>query len=122
MSSLSRWGLNSARMLAFWGAAILLGRVLLCATMRAGQGLSCLHFALDGCRTHEVVPISLVQMDCLCGNALELRDARGVPVMAMSTQVGGLMVQRMPHLSMPLSPNWTLTGQCCMHAYRRMML
>lgn len=39
------------------------------------------------CRTHEVVEISLAQMDSLCGNALELRDVRGVPIMAMSTQV-----------------------------------
>ncbi|GIL62309.1 hypothetical protein Vafri_16587 [Volvox africanus] len=37
-------------------------------------------------RTHEVVEISLAQMDALCGNALELEDARGLPVMAMSTQ------------------------------------
>ncbi|KAF5835837.1 Amidinotransferase-domain-containing protein [Dunaliella salina] len=37
-------------------------------------------------RTHEVVEISLEQMDSLCGNALELQDVRGVPVMAMSTQ------------------------------------
>ncbi len=40
-------------------------------------------------RTHEVVEISLAQMDALCGNALELQDGRGLPVMAMSTQVGG---------------------------------
>lgn len=39
-------------------------------------------------RTHEVVEISLAQMDALCGNALELQDGRGLPVMAMSTQVG----------------------------------
>ena len=38
-------------------------------------------------RTHEVVQISLKQMDSLCGNALELEDGRGLPVMAMSTQV-----------------------------------
>ncbi|KXZ48175.1 hypothetical protein GPECTOR_30g271 [Gonium pectorale] len=37
-------------------------------------------------RTHEVVEISLAQMDSLCGNALELEDGRGLPVMAMSTQ------------------------------------
>ncbi|GLC77786.1 hypothetical protein PLESTB_000956200 [Pleodorina starrii] len=37
-------------------------------------------------RTHEVVEISLAQMDALCGNALELEDGRGLPVMAMSTQ------------------------------------
>lgn len=37
-------------------------------------------------RTHEVVEISLAQMDALCGNALELQDGRGLPVMAMSTQ------------------------------------
>lgn len=36
--------------------------------------------------THEVVQISLQQMDSLCGNALELEDGRGLPVMAMSTQ------------------------------------
>lgn len=38
-------------------------------------------------KTHEVVDISLAQMDALCGNALELEDGRGLPVMAMSTQV-----------------------------------
>ena len=38
------------------------------------------------CKTHEVVEISLHQMDSLCGNALELEDGRGLPVMAMSTQ------------------------------------
>ncbi|KAG2438611.1 hypothetical protein HXX76_005160 [Chlamydomonas incerta] len=37
-------------------------------------------------RTHEVVEISLAQMDALCGNALELEDGHGLPVMAMSTQ------------------------------------
>jgi len=37
-------------------------------------------------KTHEVVQISLAQMDALCGNALELEDGRGLPVMAMSTQ------------------------------------
>lgn len=42
---------------------------------------------LDSLRkTHEVVEISLQQMDALCGNALELEDGRGLPVMAMSTQ------------------------------------
>lgn len=35
-----------------------------------------------------MVQISLAQMDALCGNALELEDGRGLPVMAMSTQVG----------------------------------
>jgi len=37
-------------------------------------------------KTHEVVQISLAQMDSLCGNALELEDGRGLPVMAMSSQ------------------------------------
>jgi hypothetical protein len=35
---------------------------------------------------HEVVRISRSQMDRLCGNALEVADWRGLPVMAMSTQ------------------------------------
>mmetsp|Transcript_25245 Transcript_25245/g.54866 ORF Transcript_25245/g.54866 Transcript_25245/m.54866 type:complete len:494 (-) Transcript_25245:950-2431(-) len=37
-------------------------------------------------KTHEVVEISLKQMDHLCGNALELENGKGLPVMAMSTQ------------------------------------
>jgi hypothetical protein len=37
-------------------------------------------------RSHEVVQISLAQMDALCGNVLELRGGHGLPVMAMSTQ------------------------------------
>ncbi|KAG1667518.1 hypothetical protein FOA52_013708 [Chlamydomonas sp. UWO 241] len=37
-------------------------------------------------KTHEVVDISLTQMDSLCGNALEVQSRDGVPVMAMSTQ------------------------------------
>lgn len=37
-------------------------------------------------RTHEIVDISLEQMDDLCGNVLELRGWRGLPVMAMSTR------------------------------------
>ena len=50
--------------------------------------LKCLkHCTSAAHRTHEVVEISLEQMDSLCGNTLELCDARGVPVMAMSTQV-----------------------------------
>ncbi|GAX75298.1 hypothetical protein CEUSTIGMA_g2743.t1 [Chlamydomonas eustigma] len=36
--------------------------------------------------THEVVEISLKQMDHLCGNALEVKSSKGLPVMAMSTQ------------------------------------
>jgi hypothetical protein len=48
-----------------------------------------LHACAFACRTHEVVEISLKQMDALCGNALELQDGRGLPVMAMSTQVCG---------------------------------
>ncbi|KAF8071339.1 hypothetical protein HT031_001423 [Scenedesmus sp. PABB004] len=36
--------------------------------------------------THEVVQISSAQMDALCGNVLELRGGRGLPVLAMSTQ------------------------------------
>jgi hypothetical protein len=32
------------------------------------------------------VDISFAQMDSLCGNALEVEDGRGLPVMAMSTQ------------------------------------
>ena len=34
-----------------------------------------------------MVQISLQQMDALCGNALELQNGNGLPVMAMSTQV-----------------------------------
>eukprot|EP00798_Chlamydomonas_sp_ICE-L_P016096 gene16096-22238_t len=37
-------------------------------------------------QTHEVVQISLDQMDHLCGNALEVENGNGLPVMAMSTQ------------------------------------
>ena len=37
-------------------------------------------------KTHEVVEISLEQMDHLCGNALEVHSSKGLPVMAMSTQ------------------------------------
>lgn len=37
-------------------------------------------------RTHEIVDITCSQMDQLCGNALELEDRRGLPIMAMSTQ------------------------------------
>lgn len=37
-------------------------------------------------KTHEVVDISLDQMDALCGNALEVQNEKGLPVMAMSTQ------------------------------------
>lgn len=37
-------------------------------------------------KTHEVVEISLEQMDHLCGNALEVQSSKGLPVMAMSTQ------------------------------------
>ena len=37
----------------------------------------------------QVVEISLAQMDNLCGNALELQSSKGLPVMAMSTQVSG---------------------------------
>lgn len=37
-------------------------------------------------RHHEVVEISLSQMDELCGNVLELQDGRGLPVLAMSTR------------------------------------
>jgi len=37
-------------------------------------------------KTHEVVDITIPQMGALCGNALELRDSRGLPIMAMSTQ------------------------------------
>ena len=37
-------------------------------------------------KTHAIVDISLAQMDSLCGNALELKDDRGLPIMAMSTQ------------------------------------
>lgn len=40
------------------------------------------------CRSHEVVDISLKQMDSLCGNVLEVEDGKGLPAMAMSTQVG----------------------------------
>ncbi len=36
-----------------------------------------------------MVQISLQQMDALCGNALELQSGKGLPVMAMSTQVSG---------------------------------
>jgi hypothetical protein len=36
--------------------------------------------------THEVVQISSVQMDALCGNVLELQGGKGLPVMAMSSQ------------------------------------
>lgn len=37
-------------------------------------------------KTHEVVDITLKQMDSFCGNVLEVEDGRGLPVMAMSTQ------------------------------------
>lgn len=37
--------------------------------------------------THEVVKITWEQMERFCGNCLELQDGRGLPVMAMSTQV-----------------------------------
>lgn len=37
-------------------------------------------------RTHEVVEISLAQMDSLCGNVIEVLDDRGLPVMAMSSR------------------------------------
>jgi len=36
--------------------------------------------------THEVVEITLEQMDALCGNALEVQGSNGLPYMAMSTQ------------------------------------
>jgi hypothetical protein len=37
-------------------------------------------------KTHEVVDISMEQMGAFCGNALEVLNHRGLPVMAMSTQ------------------------------------
>lgn len=37
-------------------------------------------------KSHEVVQISLEQMDALCGNVLELQSGDGLPVMAMSSQ------------------------------------
>jgi len=37
-------------------------------------------------KTHEVVDITLQQMDHLCGNAIEVQSRLGVPIMAMSTQ------------------------------------
>ncbi|KAK3285369.1 hypothetical protein CYMTET_7025, partial [Cymbomonas tetramitiformis] len=36
--------------------------------------------------THEVVEITQGQMAALCGNALELENGHGLPVMSMSTQ------------------------------------
>ena len=36
--------------------------------------------------THEIVDITFEQMGALCGNVLEVRDAAGRPVMAMSTR------------------------------------
>ena len=36
--------------------------------------------------THEIVDITFEQMNALCGNVLEVRDAAGRPVMAMSTR------------------------------------
>ena len=36
--------------------------------------------------THEIVEITFEQMGALCGNLLEVRDAAGRPVMAMSTR------------------------------------
>ncbi len=36
--------------------------------------------------THEIVEITFEQMGALCGNVLEVRDAAGRPVMAMSTR------------------------------------
>ena len=35
----------------------------------------------------QVVDITQEQMAALCGNVLELEDGRGLPVLAMSTQV-----------------------------------
>jgi hypothetical protein len=40
-------------------------------------------------KTHTVVEISRAQMGALSGNALEVQDGRGLPAMAMSTQVCG---------------------------------
>jgi hypothetical protein len=37
-------------------------------------------------KTHEIVDISWGQMNSFCGNALELIDGRGLPIMAMSSQ------------------------------------
>lgn len=37
-------------------------------------------------RTHEVIDISLQQMDSFCGNVIELENDKGLPIMAMSTQ------------------------------------
>mmetsp|Transcript_6 Transcript_6/g.8 ORF Transcript_6/g.8 Transcript_6/m.8 type:complete len:487 (-) Transcript_6:423-1883(-) len=37
-------------------------------------------------KTHEVVEVSLAQIDALCGNVLEVEDGKGLPAMAMSTQ------------------------------------
>ena len=62
-------------------------------------------------KTHEVVDISLAQMDALCGNALELEDGRGLPVMAMSTQVRTCPVGVQ---AAPAGPHWQLAR---MHAY-----
>ena len=38
-------------------------------------------------KTHAVVEITRAQMGALSGNALEVQDGRGLPAMAMSTQV-----------------------------------
>jgi len=54
-------------------------------TMRCAHPL-CLPVQSRLGSTHEVVQISQQQMDALCGNALELLDGRGLPILAMSTQ------------------------------------
>ena len=45
-----------------------------------------LHVQATLSKTHEVVDINLGQMNAMCGNALEVLDHRGLPIMAMSTQ------------------------------------
>ena len=43
--------------------------------------------------TAQVVDISRLQMDQLCGNVLELEDGRGHPVLALSSQVQHLFAR-----------------------------
>lgn len=35
---------------------------------------------------HELVDISIAQVEAMCGNVLELEDGRGLPVLAMSSR------------------------------------
>ena len=58
----------------------------------------------------QVVDISRLQMDQLCGNVLELEDGRGHPVLALSSQVNVAIHVRCLSASCTQSRVWIRTG------------